>query len=476
MKINKKILKKEIKTLQKAAKLHAKYSIKQYKEVLKALEELEYEKKILEEKVKERTFYLEKLAKFDTLTGLPNRHMFKEELSLTYKSSKLLKKPFTLLFIDLDNFKYVNDVYGHEAGDILLQTIAKRFSNVIRKESDIVSRLGGDEFTIILKGIYQKENIEKIVKKLIETANKPISINERVKVNVSASIGIYIFNFTDTIEQIIANADIAMYKAKELGKNRFVFYNSSMKKEVSNKLTLKQELLKAFKNKEFINYLQPVVNSKTQQIVGAEVLLRWYNDGKIITPQYFLPTLEEMDLIIDITYYQIEEIIKEFQNYNNLFLSFNLGPKLLNNKFITYIKKLKHKNIPKLSFEITENDLISNIRQAKDILFHVSSLKYNILLDDFGTGYSSLAYIKELPLDTIKIDKVFVKKITSSIKDYKLFKSIIEMAKILEMKVVVEGVEKEEELKLIDKEEFIKIQGYYFYKPMNTEQFKQLIS
>jgi len=475
MKISKKMLKKEIKTLQKAAKLHAKYSIKQYEEVLKVLEELEKEKEILEEKVKERTFHLEKLAKFDTLTDLPNRHMFKEELSLTLHSAKLLKKPFTLLFVDLDNFKEVNDTYGHEAGDILLQTIAKRFSKVVRNQ-DVVSRLGGDEFTIILKGMNEKDKINQIVKKIIEEANKPIQINDKVKVNVSASVGIYIFNPEDTIEDIIANADIAMYKAKQSGKNRFIYYDNSMKKEVTHKLTLKQELINAFKNKEFINFIQPIINAKIQQIVGGEVLLRWKHNNTLIPPANFLEVLENINLIVDVTYWQIEDVIKKFKNYQNIFLSFNLGPKLLNEEILEFIKKIKNNKIPKIYFEITENGIITNIKKAKKILNDLSKLGIKISLDDFGTGYSSLAYIREFDFDNLKIDKIFVNKITSSTKDYKLFKSIIEMAKILDMKVVIEGVETKEEFELIDKEDFIKIQGYYFYKPMSIDKFKRLIS
>ena len=479
MKINKKMLKKEIKTLQKAAKLHAKYSIKQYEEVLKALEKLEEEKQILEEKVKERTFHLEKLAKFDTLTKLPNRHMFKEELSLTYNSAKLLNTPFTLLFIDLDNFKDVNDTYGHEAGDILLQTIAKRFSKVIRKHNDVVSRLGGDEFTIILKGISDKEKIEEIVNRLIEVANKDIKINDKIKVNVGASIGIYIFNpnSTETIEDIIANADIAMYHAKQMGKNRYAYYDTSMKAEVSHKLTLKQELINAFKTQEFVNFIQPIVNSKTQKIVGGEVLLRWNHNGKILSPGYFLNVLEEMDIMNDIIYWQIEDVLNKLENYPNIYISFNLTSRILHDEnIINFAKKLKNlSNTPKISFEITESNLIADIKKAKEILCELSNLGFHILLDDFGTGYSSLAYIKEFPLNTLKIDRLFVKNTIVSEKDYKLFKSIIEMAKILNMKVVVEGVEKEEELKLIEKKDFIKIQGYYFYKPMSIEEFKELI-
>ena len=466
MKITKKILKKEINILQQAEKIHAKYSIKQYKSVLKALKKLEKEKLNLEEKVKERTIELEKLAKFDTLTHLPNRFMFKEELTLTYESALLLKSHFSLLFIDLDNFKDVNDIYGHEAGDILLQTISKRFLEVVRKENDVVSRLGGDEFTIILKGIQDKKQIEKIVRKIILVANEDVKISEKIKVNVSASVGIYIFeNNSDSVEEIIANADIAMYKAKQSGKNRYVFYTNEMKQEVTNKLTLKQNLIDAFKNGEFCNYLQPIINSKTERIVGAEVLLRWKHNGELISPAYFFDTLESMDLMANVTYWQIENVIKEFQNIKNISLSFNLSEKILHSdKIIEFLKQFQNNNkIPQLSFEITEHYLMSNIRIARNIITQISNLGFNILLDDFGTGYSSLAYIREFPLNVLKIDKSFVDKIPISDKDYKLFKSIIEMAKILEMKVVIEGVETYEELQLINKADYIKIQGYYYY-------------
>jgi len=478
MNLTKEMLIEEIKVLQDAAQLHAKKSIEQYKEVLKVLEELESEKNLLEEKVKERTIHLERLAKYDTLTHLPNRHMFKEELALTLESARLLDKPFALIFLDIDGFKEINDTYGHNIGDILLKGLSKKLLLCVRQGTDTVSRLGGDEFTIILRGLKNLVDIDKISTKILKQISTTLQLTSTVQVNVSASLGVYVYENSDeiTLDEIISNADIAMYEAKNSGKNQYIYFDKKMKSTLSKHIILKHELTDAFKAREFVNYVQPIVSAQTHEILGVEILLRWKRDNKIMSPAYFIETLENMDLILDVTFWQIEEVllsVKELKK--DMFFSFNLTARMLNNsKILDFLLRVKQHcliNPSNIYLELTENDFAKDIQKTQTILQAISSLGFKISLDDFGTGYSSLSCIRNFPIDVLKIDQAFVRGIEKSTKDYQLFQSIMSMGEILNMDIVVEGVESKEQLSLIEKKNFVKIQGYYFYKPMPIEEF-----
>ena len=485
MKVTEEVLINEIKVLQRAAKIHAKYSIEQYKKVLKYVNELEKEKKLLESKVKERTKYLEdemkqkeilasklnKLAKYDQLTGLANRLMFFNEIEKVYKDTKDENSSFTIFFIDLDGFKMVNDTYGHEAGDFVLRTVAQRLKKIVRK-SDVISRLGGDEFTIILKDLNDIETIKKIASKIIKELARPIRYNNNL-LNIGASIGIYLFDQKDSISDIIAKSDIAMYEAKKSGKGRFVFFNEHMKSELENRVITKNNLKNAIRNKEIEFYIHPIVNSLNLQIKGFEVLSRWE-----IPPIEFIALMEEeVDLLKEFTFWQIENIFSCAQKYDTTF-SINLSGKLLMDfdlvKFLR--KKLKYQKIDtsKIFFEITETALATNLIKASKILQDLKDMNFNISLDDFGTGYSSLAYIKNLPIDTLKIDKEFIKNLNSN-KDIKLFKAIINMAEILDMNIVLEGIEKKHQLKYVQKNEHINYQGFLFYEPVHLNEIEKFI-
>jgi diguanylate cyclase (GGDEF)-like protein len=490
--ITKEMLLDEIRVLQKASALHAQYSISQYKQVLKTLEKLEQEKMVLEDKVKQRTKHLEveiqqkenlaneleKLAKYDQLTGLANRYLFLDELEIVYKEAKLLHRKFAVFFIDLDGFKLINDTYGHKVGDVLLQTVSLRLKKLVRQE-DVVSRIGGDEFTIILKNINDIEMLKRLAKSIIKSIKQSIQI-EKLEISVGSSVGIYIFSEDDTYEEIVPKADIAMYEAKKTGKGKYVFFNESMQKELYKITSLKIKIRYALEKKEFVNYFQPIVLSTDKQIKSAEVLIRWIDNGEVISPNIFIPIIEEdMSLIQKVTFWQIEEVVKLMQ-YNNLSYSVNISAKLLtNNSLIDLLTSLVKKysfDTNKISFEVTETTLSVNLAQASKILFQLKKMGFNLSLDDFGTGYSSLAYIRELPLDTIKIDKKFIDNINFSQKDRKLLVSIINMAKILNMKIIIEGIENKEQLKILQEASYIKYQGFYFYKPMRFEELSMKLS
>ena len=493
MQISKSMLEEEIRVLQKAAKLHAKYSISQYKQVLTTLEALEKEKDLLEEKVKIRTSHLEKeiaqketlasklekIAKYDQLTGLANRYLFLSELELLVKEARLLNKTFSLLFIDLDGFKLINDTYGHEVGDALLQIVAQRIRKHIRSD-DIVARLGGDEFTVVLRNLNDIDKIKELTTLLIQEIQKIIQIDD-FKIYVGASVGIYIYDTkqNDTYQNIIAKADIAMYESKKTGKGIYTFFDESMQEELQKLTSIKQKIKNALKDGEFVNHFQPIVSSLTHEIRGAEVLLRWYNDGKLETPKNFIPILEDdIHLIRDVTFWQIEEVLKMMPK-SKLFYSINLSAKLLNYELVAMLEKLIQEydfDTSKIHFEVTETSLSTNIIQASKILAHIKSLGFYLSLDDFGTGYSSLAYLRELSFDTLKIDKKFIDDTKKSKKNRRLLLAMITMAQTLKMKIVLEGIEEESQLSFFKKDKHIKLQGYYFYRPMTKDRYLETIS
>ena len=490
MKIDEKMLINEIKTLQKAAKLHAKYSISQYKKVLKALNALEEEKKLLEEKVRQRTqklqsIYdekvsvlkkLDKIAKYDQLTGLANRYLFFNELKLTIKESELTNKPFAVIFIDLDGFKLINDTYGHEIGDMLLQEIAGRIKKNLRKD-DLVARIGGDEFTIILKNIDSEKILADIAKKLIKTINKPVYIND-LKLFVGSSIGIYLNKISTTFEDILSKADIAMYEAKKAGKNTYVFFNDNMQKQLHKHTKLKHYIKNSSQN-IFLNCFQPIIDSTSHTIKGCEILLRLKYNDKLISPNEFIDIIEEdIHLTNKITLLQIKEALKLINKTEDIFVSINLSAKSLTNfDFLNSLKNEIDSNMirNRIYLEVTETSLSSNINTAAKILKELKKFGFLLSLDDFGTGYSSLAYIRDFPFDIIKIDKKFIENVHKCQKDFKLLQSIIQMAKILNMNIVLEGIENSFQTSILPKDENIKYQGYFFYKPMKKESFLKLI-
>ena len=492
MEITKDMLVDEIKVLQKAAKLHAKYSISQYKRVLNIVDELEKEKSLLEEKVKQRTNHLEveiaqkedltnkleKIAKYDQLTGLANRYLFLSELELIYQEAKLLNKTFSLLFLDLDGFKLINDTYGHDVGDVLLKVVSKRIKAIVRQD-DMVARLGGDEFTIILRNIDDKEKVKKISTLLIEEIQKAIQINN-LDVYVGSSIGIYMFNKHEeqTYHDVISKADIAMYESKKAGKGIYTFFDNTMQKEVQELTIMKHKIKHALEDGNFINYFQPIVSSVNHNILGAEVLIRWQNNGKIISPDIFIPILEDdISLIKDVTFWQLEQVVSVMYKHN-IFFSFNISAKLLHNELIEKLEELiqKYEFEPsKIHLEVTETSLSTNMVQASNILLKVKNMGFRLSLDDFGTGYSSLAYLRELSFNILKVDKKFLDDSTKSDKNRKLLLAIINMAKILDMKIILEGIEENHQLSIFEKDKHIKLQGFLFYKPMPYDKFTNLI-
>ena len=420
------------------------------------------------------------LAYHDPLTGLVNRTFLKEELKTLTSLADRNNKKLALIFIDLDNFKFINDTFGHEMGDLLLIEIANRLKKSIRN-SDIASRIGGDEFILILNNISSKKEVEEIVKKIMDTLNRPIIIHDKkMEITFSAGIALYPDDAKD-ISKLLQFADIAMYEAKKEGKNRFKFINISLQEKIKTFYSTLEELKKAIKNEELILYFQPKIDIEQNKIEGVEALIRWNHPKKgILTPYHFINVAEKGGLITLIDSYVLEKSIKTLKKWSNdiklknLNIAVNISAnKFLEPYFIDELKELIEKykiDASKLQIEITETLSIQNFEYTVVILDKIKSLGVKIALDDFGTGYSSLNYIKKIPFDILKIDQSFVKDLLKDKDDLIITKMIVEISKILNKENVAEGVENEKILKIVKNLGVKLVQGYYFSKPLNEEE------
>jgi len=431
------------------------------------------------------------LAYYDTLTGLPNRNELLKQLDHEIDRVHRNKIHSALLYIDLDNFKYVNDSLGHPTGDLVLKEIAQRLQAEIRGE-DILARLGGDEFVVILTGL-SSDSLEainqarKVTKKLNEFIAKDIHV-ENMAFNLTASIGISMFSAgTDNSHELLRFADTAMYEAKRSGKNQFEVFHKDMSIKVQRQLELEYKLRKAYSNNEFILYFQPKNETTTGLIHGAEVLLRWNDpENGIKAPGYFLDILESSGLMMDVGHWVLEESLKQLAHWikqglwkSDQRLSINISTRQFQDEnFAQSILNLIEKiNVPAqcIDIEITEYSLINDVKKSVTKMEELISKGVSFSLDDFGTGYSSLSYLKNLPVSTVKIDRSFIMDITEDKSDEALVTSIITISKNLGLSVVAEGVETKEQLEILKQFQCEYAQGYYFSKPVPALEFKKLL-
>ena len=429
---------------------------------------------------------IEFLAYHDSLTGLANRTFLKTELNTLIKINKRENKRLALIFIDLDNFKFVNDTFGHEAGDSLLVEISERLKSQLR-ESDVVARIGGDEFVVVLNNIKNKEDIKKILTSIKNKLSKPVIIEDNdIEVTFSAGIAIYPDDSIDN-DEILQLADIAMYESKKEGKNRFNFINKELQENIKIFYNTLDELKNALKKEnELILYFQPKVNIKEKRVEGVESLIRWNHPKRgFLTPYHFIDIAEKGGIIHLIDSYVLKYVIKTLKKWQNdeflknLSIAVNISAnKFLEPGFINEIKTLIHKyeiDPNKLQVEITETLSIQNFGHTKSILNQIKNLGIKIALDDFGTGYSSLNYLKEIPFDILKIDQTFIRDLLKNEDDIVITKMIVEISKILKKQNVAEGVETKEILEIVKNFGVEVIQGYYFSKPLPENELKEFI-
>ena len=418
-------------------------------------------------------------AHHDSLTGLPNRMMISEELEKSILISNKNNKKVAVLFIDLDDFKKINDTAGHDEGDRYLIDFSHRLKSCLG-ENGILGRLGGDEFLVILKNINSTNEIIQQTNKILDICTEEFYINNK-QYYVSCSIGISI-SPDDSIQssELVRKADMSMYQAKKKGKNQFQFFNQELENDVLNKVILERELRSAIENKEFFLDYQPKTDLRSNDIYGVEALIRWKRtDGSIYYPDKFINLAESTGLIKSITYWLIEEAcitLKKWENtvLDNVSLSINISAIDFSDKhFISNAFSIIDKyniNNSLLEFELTESYVFEDILSAKESLKQLKSNNIKVSIDDFGTGFSSFAYLLDIDIDFLKIDKSFIMNIENDNKAKAIVKSIIDIGNNLGLKIVAEGIESNEEMLFLTNEGCDMGQGYYISKPISPEK------
>jgi diguanylate cyclase (GGDEF)-like protein len=418
-------------------------------------------------------------AYHDELTHLSNRAQFIDRLEHAIKKAKRQEDMLAVLFIDLDRFKEINDSLGHEMGDEVLIEIANRLQEHLR-EIDTIARLGGDEFTLIVEDIEDIEKVNTIALKLLSALQQPMLINEH-QLYVTVSIGISLFPLDgDNAQSLLRNADSAMYKAKEEGRNSYQYYTAELTQRAFQRVSLESSLRRAIANREFVVYYQPQMNGVTDEMIGMEALVRWQHpEMGLITPAHFIPLAEETGLILAIDAFVMEEAMEQISRWyseglNPGIVSLNLAMKQLwQENFAVTLQMMLETNGCKaewIELEVTEGEVMKNPEKAIGILKQIHDLGVKLAIDDFGTGYSSLSYLKRLPLDILKIDQSFVRGIPENIEDVAIVQSIIALAKNMGMSVIAEGVETLQQKEFLVENGCLNIQGYFYARPISASE------
>jgi len=423
----------------------------------------------------ERLLYL---ANYDSMTGLPNRALFRDRLRHAVTRAQRNKTRVALFFIDLDRFKTINDSLGHHAGDQLLRSVSRRLKQFARK-GDTIARLGGDEFTVILEGVTDPEDAAHVAEKIIELMAPPFKLDGH-KIVVSPSIGITLFpNDASDMRSLLKNADTAMYRAKEKGGNCYQFYTSDMNAKAYEYLVLESNLRNAIQREEFRLFFQPQVDLHTKNIIGIEALLRWeHPEHGLLSPEEFIPFTEETGLIEPIGEWVLKTACLEAKKWQEMGLppirvAVNLSMRQFVAKdFVGQVAQALEEaelSAEYLELEITEGFLAYNVDQAADILRDLHKLGVQLSIDDFGTGYSSLSYLKRFPLNTLKIDQSFVRDISSDPDTATIAEAIIAMGQSLQLNVIAEGVETEEQVFFLRGRGCDWVQGFLFSIPLSAQ-------
>ena len=438
---------------------------------------------ITERKIAEDTINFQ--AYHDLLTNLPNRALLRDRLSLAISQAKREDEMLAVMFLDLDRFKNINDSLGHVMGDELLQQVSTRLKSCIR-EGDTLARFGGDEFTLLLPKIAKgKEDVSKIAEKINQVLKTPFVINGN-ELYVSASIGVSIYPRDGTdMDSLIKHADIAMYHVKDTGKNNYRFYSTDMTTPYFQNLSLETGIHKALENDEFHLMYQPQINIKSGEIVGVEALLRWdHPEHGPITPVEFIPFAEETGMIVEIGHWVLRNACAQLKQWRDsglpeIRMSINMSARqLAEPKIVKHISGLlRDYAIPGhcLEIEITENTIMSDMDSVIHKLKALSKKGVYIAIDDFGTGYSSLSYLHKLPIQTLKIDRAFIKEVNMKHSGNSIINTIVAMARGLNLNVIAEGVETQQQLDYLLEIGCSEAQGFLFGKPLTADIITQLL-
>ncbi len=433
------------------------------------------------------------LQNYDSLTQLPNRNLFRDRLDFALQSAQRHGRVLAILAVDLDRFKRVNDTLGHVAGDRLLQVVAERLAQcvrtsdaVMRPERDLaVSRLGGDEFTLMLSDIERAEDAMTVVQRIYDAFAEPISVDGNV-MYASASIGISVYPHDGTdADALLRNADAAMHAAKESGGGTYQYYGEAMNKASFNRLALEHDLRRALEREEFELFYQPKVNLVDGQVVGAEALIRWrHAERGLVSPGEFIPVAEETGLIAPIGEWALREACRQVRHWQqrglpSITVAVNLSARQFHQSDLANVvgRALAESGLDArwLELEITESIVMHDAAKAVVTLGQLKAMGLTISVDDFGTGYSSLSYLKRFPIDALKIDRSFVRDIASDPDDAAIARAIVTMAESLKLDVVAEGVETQEQLRFLRDHGCGLAQGFLFGKPVPASEFVRFL-
>ena len=424
------------------------------------------------------------MATHDALTGLPNRYLLQDRIEQALVHDARSQRQMAVLFIDLDHFKTINDSLGHDIGDLLLKAVAERLVICVRNE-DTVARQGGDEFIVVLNSITESLDAAKVAQKILDSLLRPYYIHKN-ELHIGGSIGISVFpNDGANAETLLKNSDVAMYHAKENGRNNYQFFTDELNKSAHERHTLGLDLRYALERNELVLYYQPVMDMPNHQLYGVEALLRWrHPEHKLIAPDKFINLAEETGLIIPIGEWVLKAVCAQIKSWHEQGyivpkVAINLSARQFRDKeLINNISRILRETgveAKYIALEITESMLIDNIERVVETLNCLNAMGIQISIDDFGTGYSSLSYLKRFPIHTLKIDRSFVRDIVTNKNDRTIVATIIAMAHSLEMDVIAEGIETEEQLNFLMTQKCNHYQGYYFSKPVPVSEIERTL-
>jgi diguanylate cyclase (GGDEF)-like protein len=426
----------------------------------------------------------EHMAYHDRLTGLPNQLLFFDRLDMALQHAKRHKHKLAVLFVDLDRFKFVNDSLGHGAGDELLGIASRRLAGCVRSEGT-VARFGGDEFIVLLRIIGRIEDAGKVAQKIIDTMNPPVALGKH-EIVATASVGISIYpNDGEDAEALVKNADTAMYRAKEAGRDAYRYYTPAMNARTLEILELESDLRRALARKQLRLHYQPLIELAEGRIYGLEALIRWEHPRYgLLGPDRFIETAETTGLIVPIGEWVLREACRQIRQWKkhlglDLVVSVNLSPRQFDQPdLVSQVRDALHESglrPENLEIEITESNAMSDVEKTVRLLKELKMLGIRIAIDDFGTGYSSLSYLKLFPIDTLKLDQSFVSGISVP-EDGAIARGVIAMAHSLGLRVVAEGVETLGQLEFLKESSCDRLQGFLFSRPLEPENFERYLA
>lgn len=439
------------------------------------------------EDITERRNYEEKIrhqATHDSLTGLPNRYLLEDRLQQAINYAERYHTKLAVAFIDLDQFKHINDTLGHDAGDQLLLTVAERLTVLVR-DSDTVVRLGGDEFVILLSSVHKNEDITHTLQRILASIAQPVALNG-MDFNISCSIGVSIYPEDGVLANVLLkNADSAMYKAKQSGRNNFQFFTRKLNVILQERMDIERRLRNAVKKEELLLHYQPKIDLVDNRINGAEALIRWQPDGgAMISPSRFIPVAEETGLIGEIGDWVLATACLQSQSFAEklgrpILISVNISPRQFHKKglaqHVAGVIARTGADSASIELEITESTLADDMVSFIDTLHELKAVGVKLAIDDFGTGYSSMTYLKDFPVDRLKIDQGFVYNLEQTPANEAILNAIVTLGRDLGLKVIAEGVETEYQRNFLKDIGCHELQGYFYSKPLAITDFENLI-